>query len=176
MSSSIGPILAASGKLGLLYAEKLLVGVAREKFARLARVGGQTVQSNHPAFVFGHLCLYPPRTLQLLGKSAGETAIPPTYDTLFKSGAECRDDAAGTIYPSMDELTGRFFSAYRAAVSATESADDAVFAKPNPAEGRSRELFPTIGAAIGFSLGGHVQNHLGQISAWRRMMGMGPAT
>jgi hypothetical protein len=38
-----------------------------------------------------------------------------------------------------------------------------------------RDLFPTIGAAINFYLIGHVQVHLGQISAWRRGMGLPPA-
>ena len=50
--------------------------------------------------------------------------------------------------------------------------DDETFLKPNPNEGRMKELFPTIGAAVTFYLGGHVQMHLGQISAWRRAMGL----
>ena len=33
-------------------------------------------------------------------------------------------------------------------------------------------MFPTVGAAINFYLTGHVMMHAGQISAWRRCMGM----
>ncbi len=172
----IGPMLAASGRLSLVYAERVLKDVKREQFGRLAAPGGHVVQSNHPAFNLGHLCLYPPRIMQLLDKPAGETAAPATYEGLFKAGCECRDDADGNLYPSMEELTGRFFTGYRAAIAAVEAADDAVFTRPNPTEGRMRELFPTIGAAMGFYLSGHMQNHLGQLSVWRRMMGLGPAT
>jgi len=168
-------MLAASGKLALVYAEKLLVGVKPEHFARLAAVLGVPVRSNHPAFIFGHLCLYPQRVLHVLGRPVGETTAPPEYDGLFKAGAECRDDPEARMYPPMDELTTRFFSGYRTAIAAAESAEDVLYTKPNPTEGRSRDLFPTIGAAVGFYLGGHVQNHLGQFSAWRRMIGLGPA-
>ena len=41
--------------------------------------------------------------------------------------------------------------------------------------GRSRELFPTLGAVVAFYLAGHVMNHLGQLSAWRRCIGLPPA-
>lgn len=173
--SGFGAMLAGSGRLGVLYAERLLAGVTPDTFARLARPGGQVLNSNHPAFVFGHLCLYPSRVLDLVGMPAGAMAAPPSYESLFKSGCECRDDPEGAIYPPMQELTQRFFDGYRAASNAVETADDDLFRRPNPAQGRLRELFPLLGGAIGFYLGGHVQNHLGQFSAWRRAMGLGAA-
>jgi hypothetical protein len=37
-------------------------------------------------------------------------------------------------------------------------------------------MFPTIGGAVNFLLVGHVQMHLGQVSTWRRVMGLGSAT
>ena len=170
--ATIGPILAASGKLGLGYAELLLKDIRPDQFARLARPGGVIIQSNHPAFAFGHLSLYPQRVMQLVGQPLGETATPPAWDELFKAGCECRDDADGAIYPPMAEVSNKFFAAYKTAIGAIASADDAIMHKENPAEGRMKELFPTIGAALGFFVGGHVQMHLGQISAWRRAVGL----
>jgi hypothetical protein len=38
-----------------------------------------------------------------------------------------------------------------------------------------RELFPTIGSVQAFYCGGHMMMHLGQMSAWRRMEGLGTA-
>lgn len=172
---TIGPILTASGKLALGYAERLLKDVRPDQFARLARPGGVLIQSNHPAFVFGHLSLYPPRVMQLLGHSAGGAAVPPAWEGLFKAGCECRDDADGTLYPPMAALTDQFFAGYKIALGHLASADDQLLLKENPAEGRMKELFPTIGAALGFYVGGHVQMHLGQVSAWRRAIGMTPA-
>ena len=61
---------------------------------------------------------------------------------------------------------------YRLASQALRDCDDSLLLKENPNEGRMRELFPTIGAATGFYVGGHVMIHMGQISAWRRAMGL----
>jgi hypothetical protein len=37
------------------------------------------------------------------------------------------------------------------------------------------ERFPTLGSVHAFYCGGHIMMHLGQMSAWRRMMGLGSA-
>src|SRR5262245_5409441 len=103
--SHVGPIIAASGRLGLMTAERLLNGITPESFARLARPGGQVIQSNHPAFVFGHLSLYPTRIMTALKLPPGATAYPARFDSIFKSGSHCHDDPDGTIYPPMKELT-----------------------------------------------------------------------
>ncbi len=171
----VGTAIAAAGQLGLLYAERLLKDVRPNQFARFARPGGVMIASNHPAFILGHLSLYPRRVLELLGQAAGAAVVPAEFDALFKAGVECRDDADGRLYPAMEKLTSLYFSAYRAANDAARGAGDEAYDRPNPAEGRMRELFPTLGPAINFYLVGHVQSHLGQFSAWRRMMGMGAA-
>ncbi len=170
--AQIGPIIAASGRLSLRYTERLLAGVAAEQFARLARPGGVEIKSNHPAFVLGHLSLYPAKVMAAIGRPAGAAACPETYEPLFKGGAECLDDADGRIYPSMEELRRRYFETYNAALAAVAETEDGIFMQENPAEGRMKELFPTRGAAVNFYLGGHMQNHLGQFSAWRRAMGL----
>jgi len=134
--------------------------------------GGVEVKSNHPAFVLGHLALYPQRIMQHLHLPAGSAEYPAGYEALFRNGVECQDDPNGTIYPPMKELSERFFASYRAAIEAVKAAPDGVFDEPNPVEGRLRDLFPTVGMAINFYLVGHVQVHLGQVSAWRRAMGL----
>ena len=55
-----------------------------------------------------------------------------------------------------------------------EQAEDEVFQQQNPNEAM-REKFATIGAMHGFYVGGHFMMHMGQMSAWRRMAGLGPA-
>jgi hypothetical protein len=84
------------------------------------------------------------------------------------------DDADGSIYPPMDEVTSALLRAYRAVAEALDCAVDEVFAGENPNEAM-RGKFPTKGAMIGFYVGGHFMLHMGQMSAWRRAMGMGPA-
>lgn len=171
----IGSIIAPGARLGQVYAENLLAGVNQENYARFARPGEAPVKANHPAFILGHLSLYPVRIMQHLELEPGTTAFPSHYESLFKAGVECQDDPDGKIYPPLEELRTRYFDSYQTAMAAVESADDQLFDLPNPAEGRLRELFPTIGAAIAFYLIGHVQVHLGQWSTWRRGMNLPPA-
>jgi hypothetical protein len=168
----IGQIIASAATLTLFYAERLLVGVTPDMFARLARPGNVVLKSNHPAFILGHLCLYPPRILERLNQPVGAAAYALAYDALFKSGVECQDDPDGRLYPPMDALTKQFFEGYRAAQAAVAAAPDELLCGPNPAEGRMRELFPILGGMLNFYLTGHAQSHLGQLSAWRRAMGL----
>ena len=61
------------------------------------------------------------------------------------------------------------------AVNALREAKDETLQQANPGEGRMVELFPTIGSMHAFYAGGHMMVHLGQLSAWRRMQGLGAA-
>lgn len=170
--AGIGSIIASSATLTPLYAERLIAGIKPETAASFARPGGVLINSNHPAFVFGHLNLYASRVFSLLGKPAGPAQYPAEWEGLFKGGVECSDDPSGSKYPKFDELTSFFMGAYRAAIDAIREGRDEQFLAPNPAEGRMKELFPSVGAAIAFYVGGHPQSHFGQVSAWRRMMGL----
>ena len=171
---NIGPMIADSARLGLGYAERMLKGINADQFARLATVQGQTIQSNHPAFIYGHLSLYPCRIVEALGGDASSITPTEAYLQKFDHNAQCVDDPEGTIYPAMEEITERFFTSHRMAIEALEQADDSQFTVINPNEAM-RAKFATVGSLHGFYLGGHVMMHIGQLSAWRRMTGLGPA-
>jgi hypothetical protein len=175
MARSIGNLIADSLQVGLAHAEKLLHGVTPEMFARFGRPGGCVVESNHAAFVLGHLSLYAPRIVAHLGGDAASIAPPPHFPALFSKDARCQDDPDGTLYPPMAEVREAFFRGYRAALLALRGADDDLFQQPNPQGGRLAELFPTLGSMHVYYVGGHLMGHLGQMSAWRRMHGLGPA-
>ncbi|NDC63111.1 MAG: DinB family protein [Planctomycetia bacterium] len=173
MVRSIGNIIADSLQLSLGYAERLLEGVGPGEFARFARVGGVVVESNHPAFIYGHLSLYAPRVLWQIDHPA--PAKPDLFDLAFSKDATCVDDPDGCRYPPMQEIVDYFREGHRMLVGALRSTPDAVFEKPNPAAGPMAERFPTLGSVQVFYCGGHMMMHLGQMSAWRRMQGLGPA-
>ncbi|MCC6676336.1 MAG: DinB family protein [Phycisphaerales bacterium] len=167
--------LASAGRFGRGYAKILLAGIEPGRFARKPRfetsAGVKVVDTNHPAFIFGHLSLYPARLFTLLGADAKSVEAPAAWGDLFKAGAACRDDVDGTIYPAMEAITTRFFSAYEAAVEHVKSVPDDVLARVNPNE-QARDRFPTIGVLVNFYLNGHVMMHMGQVSAWRRCVGL----
>lgn len=172
---AIGEIIAASNDMGIGYAERLLTDIKAEDFGKFARPGGEVVTSNHPAFIYGHLSLYPKKVISNLDQDASSVEPSEAYTELFSPKATCVDDPDATIYPAKDELVEKMVVGYRKVSEALRAADDDLFTRENPAEGRMKELFPTNGAALGFYVGGHVMIHMGQLSAWRRAMGLGAA-
>ncbi len=165
MSVAVSSILPGA-KLVLGYAQALLKDVQPEQFARLAR----GVQSNHPAWVYGHLAAYPDRCLELLGRK--ELIRPDErFSALFANKTVCVDDPDGKTYPPMEEITSRFFSRTDAMLAAVAETTDEILARVITGDGMSDRL-PTVGSRVCFLTGAHPMSHLGQVSAWRRMMGL----
>ena len=175
MSRSIGNIIADSLQLSLGYGDRLMAGITPEIFARFASPGGSPIESNHPAFIYGHLSLYAPRVIDQLGRGDLAVDVPAAFKEVFSKDAKCVDDPAGSVYPTMAAVTELFKTGYANATTALREAGDETLQQINPTEGRMRELFPTLGSMHGFYVGGHMMMHLGQLSAWRRMQGLGPA-
>ncbi len=174
--TTIGPMIATTGRITLGAAKMFLSDIEPERFARLPQGDVGAVPTNHPAWVYGHLGLYGARLTEQLGQTEQADAIkaPDAWDELFGKGSTCRDDAQGDIYPVMDAIVSQFETSFTAMLAAIEAADDATFAKTNPHE-PSRDRFPTVGVLAAFLAGGHPMMHLGQVSAWRRMEGLGSA-
>jgi hypothetical protein len=156
------------------YAERLLKGITPESFARYPVVNGVQVTINHPAFVFGHLALYPALIAEMTGISNKGMEIPKNYPDLFKMGVPCQDDPTGSIYPPMNEIVEAFFSGTDALIASLDSfsPESLDILLENPSR---RERFGTVGAFLTYILLAHPQSHLGQVSGWRRCMGLGPA-
>jgi hypothetical protein len=175
MPQKIGNLLADSLQAIIGNAERLTKDLRADHFARLAAPGGYVVQSNHPAFVMGHLALYPPRIVEYLGGDTSSVKVPAGFQQAFSKDASCRDDADGRVYPEMNQILDAFFNGYRAVLKLLRETPDEAFEHPNPLGGTFAERFPSLGSMINFYVGGHAMLHLGQLSAWRRMMGLGPA-
>lgn len=170
----VAEIIVTGAKRGRALADKLIVGVTPEMFARLPKADGRAIQTNHPAWALGHLALYPARVMRMLGLNGDAVAPPAAWEALFKNGSECRDDADGKLYPAMESIVTAFRRGYDTVLDQVLTLDDAAFGKPTPDE-NYRQAFPTVGIVVNFMLHSHVMMHLGQISAWRRVMGLGPA-
>ncbi|MCC9644024.1 DinB family protein [Rhodopirellula sp. JC740] len=170
----IGQMIAESGRLCVGYARRLLDGVTEDNFARFARVGDTVIQSNHPAFILGHLNQYPQQIITQLGGDASAIRPSEKYEALFSKTATCLDDPDGTLYPSMNEVVEKFFASHEAAIETLLGTEDAAFQVETPVP-HMREKFSTLGSLHAFYFSGHMMLHVGQFSAWRRAMGMGPA-
>ena len=163
---SYGSYVLSGLNIGLGYADALTKTIPAEKFAQFP---AKDVVC--PAFYLAHLAIYPHRALGMLGRPDLVVPNPAGWDDRFKAGVEAQPGE----YPSKDEVMAHFNAGYRAVAKALETAPDSVFAEENPAEGRFKEMFPTVGGAVNFLCGGHNMMHLGQISTWRRAAGLGSA-
>lgn len=173
--ASCGMTIAETASMGPRYAKRLVDGIPTDRFARLSSPGGHVVQANHPAFVLGHLCLYPVKVLEHLGVDSTAVKPPAGFEELFSKNATCQDDPNGSLYPPADQLMSFFDESYAAAIEAIRQAPDELLSAPNPVDTPMKTVCTTLGSLLAFYLTGHVMTHLGQLSTWRRMEGLPPA-
>lgn len=170
--SAVVDILAGTGRFSSGYAELLVKGVEASIVGRKpVNDRGGVIDTNHPMFVFGHLGLYPARVVHLVGGDGSALRPPEGWEVLFKAGAACVDDREGTRYPAWNAVTEHFFRATEGALQVVRATQESAVCVPHPDE-KARQRFPTIAHMLNFYLTGHVMMHLGQVSAWRRCMGL----
>jgi len=162
---STAATIASSARFMIKITDRLVEDIPAEQFADRH---GTTI--NHPAFVLGHLGYYVGVAMEFLGGDAG---FDPNEATLYEHGAECLDDASR--YPAKDACIASFKARMTAAADFVASCDDAAL-EASSAGTFFEDRMDTMGEVTNFILIGHVPLHLGQISAWRRVAGMGPAT
>lgn len=165
---STATYLADNVRNCLGYGQMLLAGIPADQFSHMPHPN-----MNHPAFCVGHLSIYPNQTLELLGVPEHRVEIPPSYSELFEMDVKCVEQDGR--YPEKDELVGYYTAAYEAAIAGLGAVDESVFARETDFEGRFKQMCPTVGSTMAFMLLAHHMVHLGQISAWRRAIGMGSA-
>lgn len=124
---------------------------------------------NHPAWTLCHLASAANHTGVALGL---ESSFPADWEEAAKTGGEPSADASR--YPSKEALLAELKKQHERVSAAVAGADTAVFGKEFPDEG-TRKYFPTIGDFVDYLLSAHEANHIGQIAAWRRAMGLAPS-
>ena len=167
-------LTAPQGPL-MMYAEKLLDGVTPDMFARMPVGKDGVINTNHPAFCLGHMSTYPAFICGLAGIEDAGITNPEGFDKLFSHEATCQDDPDGSIYPSMEVITSHFFNAHKTMFAKLAECSDEQLAAPHGQEGDFFAKFPNRAAVIAFMVGPHPFTHIGQMSAWRRCMGLGSA-
>ncbi len=125
---------------------------------------------NHPTWSLGHLANSANSLAQLLGL---ESQAQEGWDKTFTTGGTPSADL--TIYPSKDELLAELKKQHARNTEAVQQADPASLAQPHPSEA-TRKYFPTVGDLVIFLMTAHEMDHLGQVAAWRRAMGLGSAS
>lgn len=121
---------------------------------------------NHPAWTLGHLSSASVLTLKTLGH---EASLPTAWGDVFKTGGIPSGDAS--LFAPKEELLATLESLHARVTDAVNAADPATLAAPHPSDGM-RKYFPTVGDMVVFMMTSHEMDHLGQLAAWRRAMGL----
>lgn len=123
---------------------------------------------NHPAWNLGHLVSSTHEVCKLTGI---DSSLPDGWAGKFNAGAPPDPEPAKN--PSKEELLAELRACHER-VSQALPLDADTMTKPHPDEG-TRQYFPTIGDHVVYMMTAHEMDHLGQVAAWRRAMGLKPA-
>ena len=124
---------------------------------------------NHPAFVLGHCAYYVGVCMQFLGS---DIQLDDADRDMYEHGVDCLHMHDG--YRPKDEACTHFMERLEEAASFVENLEDSIFERSTDGtffEGR----MPNLAAVANFMMVAHVMFHLGQVSGWRRIAGIGPA-
>ncbi len=145
------------------YCRMLVTDIADERLAEqpLPHV-------NHPAWILGHLAFSAGRARGLLGVG---NDFPAPWMALF--GPNSKSSAVRGEYPGKEELLRAVEHNFERLRQQVAQATPDQLAQPstNP---YTKEALPTVGDGVAFLLTGHLGVHLGQLSMWRRMIGLPP--
>jgi uncharacterized damage-inducible protein DinB len=120
---------------------------------------------NHPAWVCSHLNVYAPICTSL---ARGER-FPDPLEHRYGQKSEVSTDPRE--YANGEELAAEYRRLHDEAEGALSRTTEAVLLAPNPLE-RWRAMHPRIGDMLVTLMVKHESGHLGQLSAWRRAMGL----
>jgi len=125
---------------------------------------------NHPAWTLGHLAVASNYVAKVLGV---DSTFSADWEETFKTGGVPSPDP--TTFPSKDAILAELRAQHDRVADAMEKVDPAIFTKELH-DDRFRDHFPTIGDFCNYLMTAHEGNHIGQIVAWRRVMGLGSIT
>jgi hypothetical protein len=164
-SSGANPLAAAiliTWKRNAAYALRLAEDIDPARFVAQP-VPGRTL--NHPAWVFSHLNLYAAVAVDLASGRAFDDPADHRY------GQKSEPLADPSAYPEKAALLEQWRVIHAAGERALEAAAPSLTSAPNPLP-RWRAMHPTVGDMLVTLMVKHESGHLGQLSAWRRAMGL----
>ena len=145
------------------YGPKLVADLAEEQLVAQPAKDPE-LPSNHPAWVFSHLNAYLPVISAIIQAQDFEDPKNHPFGMLSKPQSD------PSIYPSKQALVDRFVQGHEEVIELLNAADDSIFQNPVRLE-RWKNVMPNAGLALPYLMLNHENNHLGQISAWRRIQG-----
>ena len=152
----------------LEQAKKLVADLSPQQWCAQPTTATGLVK-NHAAWIIGHLVWVADKNTieRVLGQPS---KIDDAWKSLFGGKSEPTSDASQ--YPDKDTLMGLYEDAVNRIAAALKACDESFLERATPDEA-FRKRFPTVGFALLHVMAGHELLHLGQLSAWRRALGLG---
>jgi hypothetical protein len=145
------------------YLRQLISDVSDEQLTRHT-----SLAVNHPAWVVGHLVY----SCQAIGSELGiDPWLPSDWAKQFGTGSKPVEGKEN--YPSKQELLDALSDGQKRVTDRLIALGEQGMSAPLPDE-RYRMMFPTIGHAVLHILTVHSAIHVGQVTVWRRAVGLGP--
>jgi hypothetical protein len=145
----------------LQYSTRLVADVPDEQMTAQP-VAGRVM--NHAAFLLGHIAWANDNGVAILG---GQPELAAWKDRM---GMGATPQADRSLYPSKAALLAALERAHGRLLEAVQAAGVEALSAPPPERMRAR--FPTTRTLLAGLMTAHYANHNGQLSAWRRAMGL----
>jgi hypothetical protein len=125
---------------------------------------------NHPSWVIGHLTY----SCQAIGGEMGlDPWLPADWSKDFGTGSTPTDEPER--YPKKASLLAALADGQKRLATRLSAIGEVGLQQPLSDEGH-RPMFPTLGHAVTHILTSHAAIHVGQLTVWRRAVGLGPLT
>ncbi|MBL8856635.1 MAG: DinB family protein [Planctomycetaceae bacterium] len=145
------------------YATKLVADLTDEQM--VAQPSGSKAVANHPAWVLSHLNIYLPIMVALIN---GQTfADPKTHEF----GMQSKPELDRQRYATKQKLLDEFLAGHELVISHLRREGEAALQRETTLE-RWKPIMPQAGLVLPYLMLVHENTHLGQVSAWRRIIGL----
>jgi len=150
-------------KKNLDYGQRLIADLSDEQMTIQPVENGKP--ANHPAWVYSHLNVYSQIIEKLVRGDEFDDPKP------HKFGMQSKPESDPKLYASQSQLLSEFVANHERVIAALEEQGDGCLDQPMTLE-RWKEPMPTVGIALPYLMLVHENQHFGQVSAWRRILGM----
>lgn len=162
MSTIIDGLLFGWQK-NLDYGERLVADLHADQMVQQPVTEG--TPANHPAWILSHLNVYLPVIESLI---RGEVFEDPRG---HQFGMLSKPESSASVYPPREELVDAFRTGHERVAAALRECGADCFDQQVLLE-RWQQPMPTVGIALPYLMLVHENQHLGQLSAWRRVLGL----
>ena len=163
MSSIINGLVNSYQK-NMEYNERLLSDLKQDQMA-IQPPGDREQPVNHPAWAMSHMNIYLP---VIQGVIKGELFEDPKD---HKFGMNSQPETDGSLYPTRDEILSEWNAGHEKVCELLGNCDVSVFEQPVKLP-RWAAIMATAGICLPYLMLNHENMHLGQISTWRRALGL----